>query len=100
MFSPLYFVLRLHGYANRLEYVPFILRYCQRTIRYIAVGNHEPQHVSHFVAPRLEEILVYFPPVRTSFSSNSYALASKYVSYLTRSEEHTSELQSRGHLVC
>src|SRR5690625_5533343 len=35
-----------------------------------------------------------------AFSSENWARPKDEVNYLMRSEEHTSELQSRGHLVC
>src|SRR3712207_8634613 len=40
------------------------------------------------------------PPTIAIFGNNPDALQEHYVRYLHRSEEHTSELQSRQYLVC
>src|SRR5690625_7112873 len=40
------------------------------------------------------------PKRRTSFTASNVILATSSAVGFSRSEEHTSELQSRGHLVC
>src|SRR5690625_5475089 len=55
--------------------------------------RNEALRLFHFMAPDRED---FFSDVRVIVSSGKpFGLRAK-----TRSEEHTSELQSRGHLVC
>src|SRR5690625_6289759 len=54
-----------------------------------AMMGHAPSSTVRKIAIRENSFIVYFS-----------ALQSRLLFYLYRSEEHTSELQSRGHLVC
>src|SRR5207253_9307108 len=69
-----------------------------------APGRSRPFTPSlHATSIRFISVVPLLPPrtptnIRTNCSTPTYS--SKMPTLFTRSEEHTSELQSRGHLVC
>src|SRR6266702_6761564 len=95
---------RRHGWIAYAVWLPLAVVMIAPFLYMVATAlTSQPDSLRHLVPEHFGAALAALPFGRFLFTSVIFSLAvvaGQVVTSATRSEEHTSELQSRGHLVC